>query len=93
VIGVPDEIIAADYALSAENLDADTAQVISQIQAISGGHRLDLGVLGSPPELILATLARARDQAGSVAAYLIRHGLPQPAVDSLRGALVVRPLP
>jgi protein-tyrosine phosphatase len=88
VIGVPDEIIAADYALSAENLNADTAQVISQIQAISGGHRLDLGVLGSPPELILATLARVRDQAGSVAAYLVRHGLPQPAIDSLRGALV-----
>ena len=28
-----------------------------------------------------------------VAAYLIRHGLPQPAIDSLRGALVVPPLP
>jgi protein-tyrosine phosphatase len=91
VIGVPDEIIAADYALSAENLDADAAQVISRIQAISGGHAVDLGVLGSPPELITEALARVRDHAGSVAGYLIRHGLTQPAIDSLRSALVIAP--
>jgi protein-tyrosine phosphatase len=88
VIGVPDEIIAADYAMSAQNLDADTAQVISRIQAISGGYRLDLGVLGSPPELILEALARVRDQAGSVTGYLVGHGLPRPAVETLRSALV-----
>jgi protein-tyrosine phosphatase len=89
VIGVPDEIIAVDYAMSAENLDADMAQVMSRIQAISGGQGLDLGVLGSPPELILEALARVRDQAGSVAGYLIRNGLPRPAIESLRSALVV----
>jgi protein tyrosine/serine phosphatase len=88
VIGVPDEIIAADYAMSADNIDADSAQVISRIQAISGGQQLDLGLLGSPPELILAALARVRDQAGSAAAYLLGHGLPQPAIDRLRSALV-----
>ena len=91
VIGVPDEIIAADYAMSAANLDADTAQVISRIQAISGGQPLDLGVLGSPPELILEALARVRGHAGSVAGYLIRHGLTQPAIGSLRRALVASP--
>ena len=89
VIGVPDEIIAADYALSAENLNADAAQVMSRIQAISGGHRVDLGVLGSPPELIIEALARVRDHAGSAAGYLIRHGLTQPAIERLRRTLVV----
>jgi protein-tyrosine phosphatase len=91
VIGVPDEVIAADYAMSAAHLDAEAAQVISRIQAISGGQPLDLGVLGSPPELILRALARVRDQAGSVAGYLIRHGLTQPAIESLRRALVAAP--
>jgi protein tyrosine/serine phosphatase len=88
VIGVPDEIIAADYAMSAGHIDADTAQVMSRIQAISGGQQLDLGLLGSPPELILAALARVRDQAGSVAGYLVRHGLALDAIDRLRSALV-----
>jgi protein tyrosine/serine phosphatase len=89
VIGVPDEVIAADYALSAENLDADTAQVMSRIQAITGGYRVNLGMLGSPPELILEALARVRDQAGSVAGYLAWHGLPGPAIERLRSVLVI----
>jgi protein-tyrosine phosphatase len=88
VIGVSDETIAADYAMSGENIDADAAQVVNRIQAISGGQQLDLGLLGSPPGLIIESLARVRDQAGSVAGYLIRHGLPQVAIDRLRGALV-----
>ena len=74
--------------MSGENIDADTAQVVSRIQAISGGQRLDPGLLGSPPELILEALARVRDRAGSAAGYVVRHRLPRSAVDSLRRALV-----
>lgn len=89
VLGVPDEIIAADYAMSADYLDADTAQVMNRIRAISGGQRMDLGLLGSPPELIRAALARVRDHAGSAAGYLTRHGLALDAIDRLRRGLVV----
>jgi protein-tyrosine phosphatase len=89
LLGVPDEIIAADYATSAENLDTEAAHVVSQIQAITGGYRVDLGLLGSPPELILQSLARVREQAGSVTSYLVRHGLPRDAIEGLRRALVV----
>jgi protein-tyrosine phosphatase len=89
LLGVPDEIIAADYATSAENLDTEAAHVVSQIQAITGGYRVDLGLLGSPPELILQSLARVRGQAGSVISYLVRHGLPRDAIEGLRRALVV----
>lgn len=89
LLGVPDEIIAADYATSAENLDTEAARVVSQIQAITGGYRVDLGLLGSPPELILEALARVRGHAGSVAGYLVRHGLPRNAIEGLRRALVV----
>jgi protein-tyrosine phosphatase len=91
MIGVPDEIIAADYAMSAENIDAETAQVMSRIQAISGGQQLDLGLLVSPPELILEALDRVRWHAGSAVGYLVQHGLPPEAIDALRRALVVGP--
>lgn len=89
LLGVRDEIIAADYATSAENLDTEAARVVSQIQAITGGYRVDLGLLGSPPELILEALARVRGHAGSVPSYLVRHGLPRDAIEGLRRALVV----
>jgi protein-tyrosine phosphatase len=89
LLGVPDEIIAADYATSAVNLDTEAAHVVSQIQAITGGYRVDLGLLGSPPELILEALARVRGHAGSVASYLAGHGLPRDAIERLRRALVV----
>jgi protein-tyrosine phosphatase len=91
LLGVPDEIIAADYATSAENLDTEAAQVISQIRALTGGYRVDLGLLGSPPALILEALARVRGRAGSVASYLVRHGLSPGAIEGLRRALVVPP--
>lgn len=86
---VPDETIAADYAMSASYLDPAAASVISRIRAIGGAAaRLDLGVLGAPPELILDALARVRAQAGSVGGYLARHGLPEESTETLRTALV-----
>src|SRR5258708_15189847 len=53
LIGVPDEIIAADYALSAGNLDADAAQVMSPIQAISGGAGGGRGAARAPSPPVL----------------------------------------
>jgi protein-tyrosine phosphatase len=94
VAGVPDEIIAADYAMSAVYLDPGAASVVNRIRAIGGAaSRLDLGVLGSPPQLILDALARVRAQAGSIAGYLVRHGLTEDDIEALRAALVAYPAP
>jgi protein-tyrosine phosphatase len=91
-LGVPDDIIAGDYALSAGFLDPDAAAVVSRIQAIGGAaSRLSLSLLGSPPELILTALARARDQAGSVTGYLVQHGVTEAELGTLRTALVAYP--
>jgi protein-tyrosine phosphatase len=91
IAGVPDETIAADYAMSASYLNPGAARVISRIRAIGGAaSRLDLGVLGAPPELILDALGRVRAQAGSVTGYLARHGLPEESTETLRTALVAR---
>jgi protein-tyrosine phosphatase len=90
VIGVPDEFIAADYAMSAAYLDPATAQAIRRVRAASGvGRWLDLGALGASPQVITTALARVRGLAGSASGYLMRHGLTRPELDQLRGALVV----
>jgi len=89
VIGVPDEFIAADYAMSAAYLDPAAARAIRRVRAASGvGRWLDLGALGASPEVITTALARVRGQTGSVAGYLMRHGLTEPELDRRRAALV-----
>jgi protein-tyrosine phosphatase len=89
VLGVPDEIIAADYALSEAYLDGGTARAISRIRAISGvGRWLDLGALGASPQIIHDALARVRSRSGTVSEYLIGNGLTAGDLRNLRAALV-----
>ena len=90
VLGVPDAVIAADYALSASYLDSDATPAIGQLQASTGlGEDLTRPLLSSPPELILAALARVRAIGGSVEGYLLDHGLSPADLTRLRSALVV----
>jgi protein-tyrosine phosphatase len=92
VIGVPDDIIAADYAMSGSHLDPGAATVISQIRAVSGvGRWLDLGALGAQPRVIHEALAHIRARAGTVAGYLRQNGLTPRDMETLRRALVAPP--
>ena len=92
VVGVPDQVIAADYAMSASYIDPGAARAIRRIRAVSGvGRWLDLGALGASPQVIAMALARVRAQAGSVAGYLVHHGLIRSDLDRLRAALVSPP--
>jgi protein-tyrosine phosphatase len=94
VIGVPDDIIAADYAMSGTYLDPGAATALSRIRAASGvGRWLDLGALGAQPQVIHEALAHIRAQAGTVAGYLLRNGLTRRDIESLRRALLARPGP
>jgi protein-tyrosine phosphatase len=89
VIGVPDEVIAADYALSEAYLDFGTVKAISRIRAITGlGRWLDLGALGASPQVIYDALARVRARSGTVSEYLIGNGLTAGDLSNLRTALV-----
>jgi protein-tyrosine phosphatase len=89
VVGVPDEVIAADYALSDAYLDTSTAKAISRIRAIGGiGRWLDLGALGASPQVMHDALARVRSRSGSVREYLIGNGLNARDLGNLRAALV-----
>jgi protein-tyrosine phosphatase len=88
-LGVPDELIAADYALSSVYLIAGQTAVIGQISADTGlGEQLTEALMASPPELIVRALDRARAQAGSVEGYLADNGVTQADLDALRAVLV-----
>jgi protein-tyrosine phosphatase len=90
VLGVPDELIAADYALSGLYLDPDQTPAIGQLSASTGlGEELTRALLSSPPELVVAILDRVRATAGSVDGYLLAHGLTGGCLARLRAALIV----
>ncbi|HEY3981994.1 MAG TPA: tyrosine-protein phosphatase [Streptosporangiaceae bacterium] len=88
VLGVPDEIIAADYALSSGYLGAQAAAIVGDVQDRAGLDRqATAGLLASPPALILDVLARARDAAGTVEGYLLAHGVSGADLGTLRASL------
>ena len=88
-IGVPDHVIAADYALSSMFLVAEQTAVIGQISAASGLEEQHMrALMASPPALITRSLARAREQAGSIAGYLVSNGMTEAELAALRAALV-----
>jgi protein-tyrosine phosphatase len=89
VAGVPDEYVAADYALSSLYLDPRHTSTIGRVQESTGlGERLTAALLASPPELIIRVIERARQRAGSVADYLAQHGVTCAELTALRSALV-----
>jgi protein-tyrosine phosphatase len=88
VLGVPDDIIAADYALSAGYLGAQAASIVGDVQGSAGlDGQATADLLASPPGLILDALARARSRAGSVSDYLLGHGVTAAELAALRDGL------
>lgn len=89
VIGVPDEFIAADYALTSRYLHPAHGAAIGFVSADTGmDEQLTAELLASPPELILRALDRARGY-GGIDAYLTAHGVTASDLGRLRRALVV----
>ncbi|MFT3854673.1 MAG: tyrosine-protein phosphatase [Ilumatobacteraceae bacterium] len=89
LLGVDDEVIAADYAVS-ENLLGDPF-----VERIGGDDpeilaRL-LPLLGSPPAMIRWVFEQVRTSHGGVEDYLVAHGLDPAAPDRLRVALLEDP--
>ncbi|HEU5013442.1 MAG TPA: tyrosine-protein phosphatase [Roseiflexaceae bacterium] len=87
-VGVPDEIIADDYALSYDLLLARYEEIRADI--IANGDRLDRfdPYVYSHRETMLETLAHLHEQHGSAAEYLQAAGLPDEALERLRATLV-----
>lgn len=88
VLGVPDELIGADYSLSAAYLDPDITAAIGRLQAAGFTDQVTSELLASPPALIFDVLARARTLGGgSVDGYLAAHGVSAAELAALRCAL------
>jgi protein-tyrosine phosphatase len=88
-LGVADAEIAADYALTAENLPV----LLDRNRARAAARGVDPEV--TEHELLLAeeatmltVLARVRAEHGSVAGYLEGHGLAPQAMEALRAGLL-----
>jgi protein-tyrosine phosphatase len=89
VLGVPDEVIGADYSLSSVYLDPDGDAVIGRLKSADPDDNVTAELLSSPAGLILNMLAQARAAGGgSIDRYLAAHGVSAPDLAALRSILV-----
>jgi protein-tyrosine phosphatase len=91
VAGVERAAVVADYTQSALNLDGDWMDQTMTLMVSNGvpvSPRL-FEVLGGSPDHAMHRILEWLDAThGSVAGYLVAHGLPAAAVDALRAKLV-----
>ncbi|WP_194818278.1 tyrosine-protein phosphatase [Nocardia sp. XZ_19_385] len=86
-VGVPSEVIAADYALTGERL----ARIRARLDALPSYHGLppvNTGILAVDPEVIRQFLAGLHATHGGGAAWLRTHGLSAAELTQLRQVLV-----
>jgi len=83
-LGVPDDDVARDYALTAENLGASFFQNLNQHNV-----RVDLtSLMGADAAAMLRVLSLAREIGGDVRNYLTTHGVRDEDLDRLAGSLL-----
>jgi protein-tyrosine phosphatase len=88
-LGVADEAIAADYALSAELLHVDTDEAIEkQEEALGVNVRERPDLLEARPEWIVDALEEVRAIHGGAEGYLLAHGARPDDLQRLRAQLV-----
>jgi protein-tyrosine phosphatase len=88
-LDVPDDVVAADYALSAELLHADDDEAIAkQEEALGVSVRERPDLLEARPEWIVDALNDVRRTHGNAEAYLLAHGARVDDLRRLRSELV-----
>ena len=88
VLGVPEELIVADYALSRQNLDA----IIERLNASDGYkdmfEHLPPDTLHAEPETMVSLLAKLKEGYGSAEAFLESAGVRSDGVERLRASVL-----
>ena len=89
LVGVPDETIAEDYALSGRFLFKRHLERPDPRDASAGVQTWQDYQRGNcPHEAMLQKLAHAADTYGGAESYLLGGGMTRPQIDALREALV-----
>ncbi len=90
VLGVPDEIVAADFAATSLFLAGEArATLLAHIVASGGDPVVAEALLGSDPQLMMALLAKLTASYGGAEPYLLDQGLTPEELARLRSALLV----
>lgn len=88
-LGVDDETIAADFAVTELNLGDEFRRLFLERAVARGTDPVTLAsALGSDPSLAYQVLTQVSASDGSAAAYLVRHGLPEDDLAALRERLL-----
>ncbi|HZR12044.1 MAG TPA: tyrosine-protein phosphatase [Acidimicrobiia bacterium] len=88
VLGVDDDVIALDYATTAEHLDELLARQRSRGAAGNEAGNVDPALLTAEAHVMRDVLAGITTAHGSVTAYVTRHGLDARELASLRARLL-----
>jgi len=90
-LGVPDQDVAADYALTERNFSGEIRHRAFQRAVEAGIPAQQFALMaGSPPEVMVETLEDVRSNYGSAGDYLRDHGVRPAALADLKRALVRR---
>jgi protein-tyrosine phosphatase len=85
-VGVADEDVARDYAMTADNL---TTQFFDDLNQDAHNARVDLtSLLDAEADEMLHLLALVRDVAGDARTYLVEHGVDPVDLDRLHDSLL-----
>jgi protein-tyrosine phosphatase len=88
VLEVDDEIIAADYAITAEHMDELLARHRARARMSDDVAEVEQSWFTAEASVMRAVLATLRAEHGSAAEYLVGHGLDPVAIDALRSSLL-----
>jgi protein tyrosine/serine phosphatase len=88
VLGVSDELIIADYALSSQNIEAIIARVMNMQGYRDTLEELPPDTLHAKPETMEAVLVNVASRFGTMSDYLREAGVSQDTLDRLRARYV-----
>jgi protein-tyrosine phosphatase len=92
VIGVPDEVIAADFAATGLFLNEEFRQaLLARSESLRRDSTVVERMLSCEPALILGILEEIRSEYGDIDVYLVQHGLELAELRSLRTVLLSQP--
>jgi protein-tyrosine phosphatase len=89
--GVPRDVIAADYALSSENLRERTREWIERVPEQRAEREAEMARGRTRPEVMLEVLAHLDERYGGTEGYLLAAGCRESDFTALRERLLLMP--